>query len=93
MRVIKSGWVQQDYPIEHTCSVCGCVYEYNVDDIHATDEREGVYFGVVFCPTCKNSHHVTCSKETFDKAWEAMFAREYRLALLALAAKNEEDRK
>ena len=92
MKIIKTAWEDRYYPTEHTCSVCGCVYEYDEDDIHATEKRDGICFGVVFCPECNSSHHVTCSENVWDNAWNAMIAREYRLALMALAAKNEEEK-
>ena len=90
MKIIKDGLKHENYPIEHTCPVCGCVYEYDENDIHATEKRDGICFGVVFCPECNSSHHVTCSENVWDNSWNAMIERKYRLALLALAGgKNE----
>lgn len=88
MKIIKDGLKHENYPIEHTCPVCGCVYEYDENDIHATDERDGVYFGVVFCPTCKNSYHVTCTKEVWENSWEVMIARDILSALIDLKNKG-----
>lgn len=64
MKIIKPGNIQ---PIEKTCHICGCIFEYTPTDIQYDKDLTGMN-GYINCPYCMTKIYTT-KNTTITSPW------------------------
>ena len=67
INIIKQGTL---YPYRINCVRCGCIFEFQDEDIQTMQAHQNEYVEKIACPCCKKEIHTWSREQWYKKVWK-----------------------
>lgn len=67
IHIIKHG---TKYPYKLTCFHCGCIFEFQDEDIRDTEIDNKIWLKTIYCPECKQDINSHMQTDWLKKEWD-----------------------